>query len=192
MKLEKSSFWVKLITGIIINPKLSLNEVELSLKKEFGPIDNRSSIIPFNFTQYYEAEMGGNLLRLWLSFENLIEAEKLSRIKIVAEEIEKYFSRNGNPSDPSVRSAAGRRTGRQVNLDPGYLTPASLVLATTKNYAHRIYLGKRIFAEVTLLYRKGKFVPLDWTYPDYRRPEALDFFRQVRKKYLHQLREKNI
>lgn len=74
---------------------------------------------------------------------------------------------------------------RPLNLDPGYLTPAKLVLASTKDHAHRIYLRDGIFAEVTLVYRKGKWQPLEWTYPDYRRDDYQQFFTRCRERLLN-------
>jgi|UniRef100_A0A7C6A8T8 hypothetical protein len=163
-----------LIIGIIAQPALNesdvLREVEPFLEKAFGPIQHKSPIIDFDFTDYYEVEMGKNLLRLWLSFANLVSPENLLAIKLQTMEIEKKF-----------RDANGRR---RINLDPGILTLCNLCLATTKNYYHRIYLGKGIYAEVTLVYRHKNFETLAWTYPDYRTPLALSFFQLVRDSLL--------
>lgn len=160
-----------IIVGIITQYLDILPSVEAVLVKEFGPIEYKSPVIDFDFTDYYEVEMGKNLLRLWLSFANLVTPDKLLEIKLKTQEIEKKFlDTNGR---------------RKVNLDPGVLTLCSLCLATAKNYYHRIYLGKGIYAEVTLVYRQGNFVTLDWTYPDYRTSTALNFFKQVRDSLLH-------
>jgi len=78
---------------------------------------------------------------------------------------------------------------RPVNLDPGIIEPSKLVLATTKNYAHRIYIGKKIYAEVTLIFEKGRWRPLEYTYPDYTQQVYLDFFARVRARLLEQLRD---
>ena len=70
---------------------------------------------------------------------------------------------------------------RPLNLDPGYITPAKLVLASTKDHAHRIYLRDGIYAEVTLSFRGRKWQPLEWTYPDYRRDDYQRFFTECRE-----------
>jgi len=77
---------------------------------------------------------------------------------------------------------------RPVNLDPGYIGASKLVLATTKNYSHRMYIGEQMFAEVTLIFAKGGWSPLPYTYPDYRQQKYFDFFNEVRKKLLEQLK----
>jgi uncharacterized protein DUF4416 len=82
---------------------------------------------------------------------------------------------------------AGRGRQRRINLDPGYIDLAKLVLATTKDQQHRLYLGQGIYAEVTLRFTGGRFVPWDWTYPDYRTAEYLAFFDAVRQRYRQQL-----
>ncbi|MDH5186329.1 MAG: DUF4416 family protein, partial [candidate division WOR-3 bacterium] len=103
-------------------------------------------------------------------FDQPIALARLTEMKLWTMEIENEFL------DTNRR--------RRINLDPGILTLAKLVLATTKNYYHRIYLGKGIFAEVTLIYRNKQFEPLAWTYPDYRTDTAIDFFQQVRNALL--------
>ena len=88
-----------------------------------------------------------------------------------------------------------RREGelhRRINLDPGYLSPAKLVLATTKDYDHRIYLGKGIYAEVTLRYTEFSYQPCKWTYPDYREESHLKIFNEIRAIYMQQLREEGV
>ncbi len=161
----------KVIIGIITR---NLDIVKLAqgfLEKKLGPVQEKSPVIDFDFTDYYEVEMGKNLLRLWLSFDRLVIPDKLLEIKLAVMEIEeKFLDANGK---------------RRINLDPGILTLCKLVLATTKNYYHRIYLGKGIHAEVTLFYRHNNFEPLDWTYPDYRTDTAINFFKLMRKGLLN-------
>jgi hypothetical protein len=146
------------------------------LKKRFGPVDYESPLLPFDKTDYYEEEFGKNLKRKFYSFKRLIKAEELPRIKILTNSLEKKFG--------------DKRGNRLINLDPGYLAPAKLVLATTKDYQHRIYYGKGIYGEVTLRYKKGSFIPWEWTYPDYRIKEYVEIFNHVRKIYMNQ--RKNI
>jgi len=155
----------KLICGLIANSKEMLEKGITGLKENFGDIDRRSKIIPFDFTDYYEKEMGKGLIREWVSFLKPIKEDNIKDIKLKTIELEKHFaSKNGR---------------RSVNIDPGYVSLSKLVLASTKNYAHRIYLGDGIFAEVTLIYKKGAFQPLEWTYPDYR--QNTRFFEEVRE-----------
>lgn len=143
------------------------------LKGLFGPVDMESPLIPFSFTDYYLSELGPDLKRKLLSFDRLIYPGSLARIKKLTNDLEKRFQRE-----------AGKRG---INIDPGYLEPGKLVLATTKNQQHRIYLGEGIYGEVTLRFRKGRFEPWEWTYPDYRSGVYFGFLTEVRKLYLRQL-----
>jgi len=159
------------IIGIITQDLDILTSTQVLLEKELGPIEHKSPVIDFDFTDYYEVEMGKNLLRLWLSFGKPVVPDQLREIKFKTMEIEKQFL-----------DANGKR---RINLDPGVLNLCNLILATTKNYYHRIYLGQGIYAEVTLVYRHNNFEPLVWTYPDYRTDTALNFFMTVRKALLN-------
>ncbi|MBU0633530.1 MAG: DUF4416 family protein [Candidatus Omnitrophica bacterium] len=156
---------VKLIIGLIGKEEI-FNRVKKILIQKFGGIDFENPVLDFNFTDYYELEMGGNLKRQFLSFKRQILPDKVASIKIYTNSLEKRFS------------AAGGR--RRVNIDPGYLTLSKLVLATTKDYQHRIYLGKGIFAEVTLRFKDKSFREWEWTYPDYRSREYIDIFNYIR------------
>jgi len=157
----------------ILAPEGLLAAVESSLSAAFGPLDLKSGVFPFSFTEYYEAEMGSGLYRRFVAAEALIAQNILPEIKHRTNQIEGQFS------------LAGERTlRRRVNLDPGYLTPAKIVLASTKDYAHRIYLDQGVFGDLHLKYEQGVYQPLPWTYPDYRTPEALTFFAELRRLYL--------
>lgn len=145
-----------------------------SVEEQFGPIDETSAVIPFDFTDYYASEMGADLSRQWVSFAELQPLDRLAEIKAAANRLE-----------DGLRRPDGRRT---FNLDPGLLTMHNLVLASTKNYSHRIYLGQGIFAELTLIYEHAGFRALPWTYPDYQSPAALEFLVRVRARYLEELR----
>ncbi|MBU4561509.1 DUF4416 family protein [bacterium] len=163
----------KLIVGMFTN-RLGLFEEALKvLEKKYGPVDYKSPLLPFDKTDYYKEEFGKDLKRKFYSFKKLIEAEDLPKVKIFANNLEKKLSEKGN---------------RSINLDPGYLTPAKLVLATTKDYQHRIYYGKGIYGEVTLRYKKKSFIPWEWTYPDYRTEEYIEIFNHIRKIYMEQLK----
>jgi hypothetical protein len=133
-----------------------------------------SSWLPFNFTTYYETEMGASLFRKILVFKTLIGQDTLAEIKIFTNDLELEYSKNSK---------------RMVNLDPGYMLQERFVLATGKNYSHRIYIGKYIYADLTLIYTKGRFQALPWTYPDYAEKNMLTFLGQVRNKYAADLRQ---
>lgn len=160
---------VKLIVGLLAGKEELLNRAAEHLEALYGPIDYRSPILPFTYTDYYCREMGPNLLRQFLSFARLIAPEDLVQIKLQTNALEMEFAPEGR---------------RQVNLDPGYLCAGKLVLATTKDQQHRLYLGQGIYAEVTLRYRHGSFQPWEWTYPDYRSPEYLEIFHHIRNLYM--------
>lgn len=164
---------VKLIIGFIAQEKGLFLELEKILKRKFGPIDFKSQELSFIHTQYYEEEFGDNLSKNFISFEKLIDRKKLAFIKIYTNDLESKFSKKGR---------------RRINIDPGYLTDSKLVLATTKNYSHRIYLEKGIFAETTLFYKDRQFNPWPWTYPDYKSEEYLKILGHIRSLYMKQLK----
>jgi len=170
---------VKLFIGLLASETPLIPRLEDRLSSEFGPVDHRSGIIPFRFTSYYEKEMGAHIDRVFFSFERLIEAGRLPEIKCRTNVLEEEFR---------SESAGGSTVQRPVNLDPGYLEHAKVVLASTKNFYHRLYLGKGIFGEVTMHFRKDKFEFFPWTYPDYQSPEYLEFFTAMRRIYRLQLR----
>lgn len=149
-------------------------EVEQELTKLYGPVDLQSSSIDFNYTDYYESEMGPNLKRKFLSFKHKIDPGKLAGIKLQTQKLEETFAHRED------------FVSRPVNLDPGYICGSKLVLGSTKDYAHRIYLNHGIYAEITLLYHKKKFIPIQTTYPDYHSEEYIEFFTKVRERHLSQ------
>ncbi len=175
MGKPKNSSSVKLITGIISSSKKMFDDAEKLLVKAFGKTDYKSPCVNFNYTRYYEKDMGQELSRVFLSFEKLIDPARLSAIKLLTNKIE---SRLANSHTEGIK--------RPVNIDPGYLTEAKLVLASTKDYNHRIYIGKGIYAEITLCYKHKKFVPFEWTYPDYRINEYLNIFNSIRGIFMRQ------
>lgn len=160
---------VKLIVGMIGNRLDLLELAKLRLIKRFGKVDCESDLMAFDKTHYYEREMGFDLKRKFYSFEKLIRPEELAQIKIFTNGLEREFLNESG--------------GRGVNLDPGYLASGKLVLASTKDYQHRIYLGHGIYGEVTLRFRRGSLCPWEWTYPDYRSTQYIEFFNHVRKLY---------
>ncbi len=158
----------KLVIGVFMKNKSLLAPIAEELSKCFGAVDMMSRWLPFDYTSYYEAEMGNPLFRRVLTFKTLIEQEQLPQIKLATNAIEQRYS-------------ADKR--REVNIDPGYMLHERFVLATGKNYTHRIYIGHRVYADLTLIYQKGDFRTLPWTYPDYADERMLVFLRQVRNKY---------
>lgn len=165
---------VKLFCGLIGTAD-SIEEAGRLLAVEFGAVDCRSPLLPFVWTDYYEAEMGKSLKRMWIAFAELKERGYLARAKHAAVSVE------------TALSAGGRRT---VNIDPGYVDDAQVVLATAKNFSHRIYIGMGYYAEVTMIYSSGSggFGGLRWTYPDYLSDEGTRFFMDVRARYHKQVK----
>jgi len=166
---------VKLICGIIAPKETLFTRAEEHLVQLYGSVDITSPLIAFNTTDYYEKQMGKNLKKQFLSFASLISPEKLGEIKLRT---------NGLEEEIREELKEGRRV---VNLDPGYLTQASLIMATAKNFAHRIPLQQGIYAHVELLFSKTDIKTLDWTYPDYRSKEYKEFLLETRRIYLSQL-----
>jgi len=167
---------VKLISSLFSPEKEIIDTIVRRLEGIFGATDWIGPEQFFDRTRYYAGEMGWPLHRRFISFENLIPPDQLVEIKLKTNAIEQQYLIDGN---------------RGVNIDPGYISPERLVLATGKNYTHRIYLSQGIFADLTLIFQKGCFRPLEWTYPDYADPETIEFFNGVRKRYLIQLRERS-
>src|SRR5262245_16596881 len=158
--------------GLILARVAPLVAIRQQLEAAYGRIDLETEPSPFVATHYYEREMGPALQRLFWSFEALIAPDALTGIKCETNAMERTFA-----------LADGQGWRRRVNLDPGYVDLAKLVLATTKDRQHRLYLGQGIYAEVTLRYTGGRFVPWEWTYPDYQTPDYLAFFDTVRRRY---------
>lgn len=159
MRLIRTPLPVKLFIGMISPDPALFSDCREILCAAFGPTDLESKAIPWDVTDYYRKEMGSSLLRKFLFFRELIDPGKLPQVKRFTCGIEAKFA---------VISGSGPR--RRINLDPGYLTEAKVILATTKDFAHRCYIGENIFAEVTLQFsnRERSFISLDHTYFDFR------------------------
>jgi hypothetical protein len=166
---------VKLFCGIISSDEEIKQKTFDILKEKLGEIDFISDEMPFDFSSYYNSEMGNNLKRFWISFENLISASELADIKFFTNSVEDGFVIDEK---------------RRINIDPGYVTLANIILATTKDFSHRIYLSKGIYGEVTTIYKKGEYIKLPWSYPDYLSDLATDFFLKIRTKLMKQLTRK--
>jgi len=168
---------VTLIVGMLSARPELLDEAEALLVRLCGPIGLRSADFEFSYTDYYEKEMGPGLKRRFVSFADKIDPGRLAEIKTQTNELEHEFARR----HPFAT--------RPINLDPGYVCGSKLVLASAKDRAQRIYLGQGIYAEITLDFRKHRFVPVETTYPDYKSAEYLEFFTRVRERHLGGRRE---
>jgi len=169
---------VRLLVGMLSAYPGALAEAEAHLSDPLGPVDLRSDLFAHAFTEYYRDEMGHPLVRYFIAFERLIQPDDLAGIKRFTGDVEQRVADSGRWP-----------VARPVNLDPGYIAPAKLVLASTKNHSHRIYLDAGIYGEVTLLFARHEWQALEWTYPDYRTPAYHAFFARVRERLLEQRRE---
>ena len=176
MGVAKKHKPVKLIIGMISNDPDLIMKMEKTLEWKFGKIDFSTSLLDFAYTDYYAPEMGQNLKRQFISFRKLVNPETLPKIKHYTNRLELGMSRErGKPS-------------RRINIDPGYITDAKLILATTKDNAHRVYLYGGVFAEITLRFVDRSYQPWEWTYRDYQTKEYVDIFNEIRKIYLQQMK----
>ena len=148
---------VKLICGMISARAELFDRAAEALADAFGPVDLTSEIMPFDMTDYYEPQMGPGLLRRFVSFAEPFSPAALVEAKLRTNAIEADFASRRGADAPA----------RPINLDPGYVAPSKLVLASMKDFSHRIYVRDGVYAEVTLLYRKGLWEALEWTFPDF-------------------------
>jgi hypothetical protein len=135
----------------------------------WGPAALASERFAFVETDYYEPTMGPGIEKCFWAFGRLIDPGRLVELKLQTNAWETEYAEWGGHAEP-----------RPLNLDPGYLTPAKLVLASTKDHAHRLYLSRGIYAEVTLFYKDRQWQHRDWTFPDYRRADYQQFFSACR------------
>ncbi len=163
---------VKPIFGLIATSQTALDKAIEAITTRWGTIDEKTVPIPFTFSKYYNREMGDGLLRQWLSLEQLILPDALAPMKHMTNEMEDSFRINSK---------------RSVNIDPGYLGLSKLVLASTKDFSHRIYIGNQIYEETTLLFRANKFWALPWSYADYQTELSIKFLTESRDRLLQQL-----
>ncbi len=164
---------VKLIFSVFAPAGNLINDAIRRLSVLYGQPDYVSAQIPFDDTLYYAPEMGQALVRRFLSMEKLIRPESLPDIKLATNGVEDELLVEGR---------------RQVNIDPGYLSQAHLILATGKGYTHRPYLRDGIYADLTLIYQGKKFCSLPWTYPDYANEKLRTMLGAIRSRYLLQLK----
>jgi hypothetical protein len=165
---------VKLFAGILTALPEILPEVEERLAARYGPVDLHSPAFPFDQTAYYDAEMGNPIVRCFFSFQTLIAPAEISSIKRSTNDLEAAFA------------AEHCQVRRPVNLDPGYMEESKIILASTKNFYHRILLSEGIYGEVTLHFSSGAWQAFPWTFPDFRSGRYDDFFKQLRRIYRDQ------
>lgn len=165
---------VKPVVSLILAREDLATRVLRRLADRLGPVDLVGPVWPFTATDYYAREMGKGLTRRLASFLHLANPARLPDWKVFTNRLEEHCSLGGR---------------RSVNLDPGYVARERLVLATGKNYAHRLYLDQEIYGDLTLLYGRSGFQALPWSYPDYAHGALPEFLKLVRKKYLWQLKQ---
>lgn len=165
---------VKPICAATYTNDIKLDSIIQELENFLGPIEDRTESFDFTFTQYYLDEMGPDLKKMFMSFQKLMLPDQLPELKLDTNQMESKWTVDGK---------------RTINLDPGYLTTSKLVLASTKNFAHRIYLSDGIYGDLQMQYRHNRFHVQAWTYPDYQTSLAMDFFHKVRQKFAKQVKE---
>lgn len=175
MSLPRTPQPVKLIASILGRDMQAAEHAIERMRTLYGDTDYVSDVLKFDFTDYYELEMGSGLQRHLISFTKLIMPDDLPSIKLETNRLEKEF--------------AGTDAKRRLNIDPGYIALCHLILATGKAFTHRPYLREGIYADMTLVYRGGRFQTLEWTFPDYASPEMLKCITMLRERYFQQLKQ---
>jgi len=156
---------VKLFAGFIYRETDKFIEVRNRMQDIFSPVDSESETFDFDFTTYYIREMGSPLYKKFVSFKELIEPVRLPEIKLLTNKIENETMASG---------------GRVINIDPGYLSTANVILATTKNHYHRVPIQQGIYAHIEyVIKKKNTLTPLEWTYPDFRTSSYMEFFKEL-------------
>ncbi len=168
---------VKLIVGILAADADCLQTGRTAICGEFGDADFVSDIWPFTQTDYYKGQAGEHILRQFVTINKLVDPGQLAGIKHKTNEMEQ-----------TLAVELGMDLPRPVNLDPGIMEPSKLVLASTKNFSHRIYIGDNMYAEVTLTYSKGQWEPYRYTFADYKQTAYHEFFSTVRSRLVEQLK----
>jgi hypothetical protein len=161
---------VRLFAGLTYRESDILERTVHALEAAFGKVSLRSPEFNFDFTDYYNEEIGYNLKKIFIGFAIPINPDRLVTIKTFTNELEERFGNKGG--NGCIK--------RKINIDPGYVDQSKVILASTKNRSQRIYIGDGIYAEVTLLFKGKSFEPLPWTYPDLRTTLANRFFMDLR------------
>lgn len=169
---------VKLICGILACDEPAMSIARRRFCDIMGPADLVSEIWPFDMTSYYAAQAGPAILRQFVSIDELIHPGRLASIKHTTNQLEQELA-----------AQLGRPWPRPVNFDPGFIEPSKLVLASTKNFAHRIYIGENMYAEVTMTYVRGTWETFPFTFPDFKSGRYNEFLSQVRQRLAEQLKQ---
>ena len=168
---------VLLILAAFSRYEAALEWARQRAEHEWGALAHVSETFAFSETEYYAPSMGADLKKLFLAFAQGVDPGQLPEVKRLTNQWEtEYAERKHHPES------------RPLNVDPGYLTLGKLVLASTKDHAHRIYLADGIYAEVTLQYTHGNWQASAWTFPDYRRADYHEFFSRCRQFLYRELR----
>ncbi len=173
---------VKLIVGMLSQRRELFAQAEEVMAGLWGSIEITSEILPFTYTDYYNEQMGTPLLRKFVSFVEMIDPGAVAAIKHQSNELEEELA--------SSPVGLALNVSRPINLDPGYIAGSKLILATTKDYSHRIYIGDSMYAETTLHYHQGKWRSWPFTYPDYGSGDYDVFLSAVRKKWFDNMKNK--
>lgn len=150
-------------SAVMYNPEM-IEDADKILSDLFGNIVLKSEVFDFSFTDYYSSEMGCKLVKYFVAFDVMQTPQKLPEYKLMAVNKEQQYSINNN---------------RIINIDPGYMAKEKIVVASTKNFTHRIFIGSGIYGDLQLMRQKGSFRPLGWTYEDYKSKQAASFFKKL-------------
>jgi hypothetical protein len=163
---------VLLIVAAFSRDLVALDWARTRLTESWGPLELESEIFEFTETSYYARTMGDHLRKVLWAFRDLVDPVSLPERKQTTNCWEQEFAATFPGPIP-----------RPLNLDPGYLTEAKLILASTKDRDHRIYLDRGVFAENTLYFHAGSWQKRPWTYPDYQRADYHQFLTRCRQYY---------
>ncbi|MGC8605672.1 MAG: DUF4416 family protein [Desulfomonilaceae bacterium] len=166
----------QLVISLLSAQENPLDVLSCDLEKVFGPLEEVLGPFKFDFTTYYDIELGSGIKRWMVTFSRLVDPASLADIKKSTNKIEQKYTFEGR---------------RRFNLDPGLITLGNFILATGKNNAHRIYLKHGIFADLTLIFRRASYRPLEWTYPDYVDSVLIGVLNRIRAMYKQKL-EKSV
>ena len=186
MAVPTSPLPVCRFAGLLAGSEEQLAAARNELAQWYGKIDDASAILPFTFTDYYKDEMGPNLLRQWVRFDALFSPEHLAKCKLETNMAETLLARQFADQPRGIQPGTPAPL-RPINIDPGYVHRYKVILATTKDHSHRVYIAEGIYGEVTLHWHQNRWTPWPWTYADYQTETAQSFFQKARTAYLERL-----
>ncbi|MCE5270034.1 DUF4416 family protein [bacterium] len=166
---------VKLFAAILYSEESLLERARERLSGLYGPEDFVSEPFPFEHTDFYEAEMGAGLKRIFVAWERLVHPGALAQSKLATDRIERELAAPGG--------------NRQVNVDPGTLDYQKVVLASFKYMGQKIFIGEGVWADLTLYYRKGGWAKFEWTFPDFKLGAYDSALLEIRRLYKRQMLE---